>query len=304
MSLRLDLKVPIHTNVSLKSYSTFKIGGLARYFAEPQTREELFRVLEFQRVEHLPFYIVGRGSNLLFSDSGFPGLVISLRKFEPNHYSIERECLLQVSGGMSLFRVSILSQEHELGGAEFMCHIPGTAGGALMMNAGFGRKGSGYFEMKDIFESCTVLDLNDRLDIKTLTCGDIQFEYRKSSIPNHFLILDVVLHLKPKPSKEVEEEIKANFAYRNSVQDLRYPSAGSTFKNPKGHSLTAGQILDQVQMKRMRIGGAMVSERHANFFLNVDHAKSQDVLDLMAIAQKRAFETFGVQLESEVRYVE
>lgn len=304
MSLRLDLKAPIRTNVSLKSYSTFKIGGLARYFTEPETQEELFRVLEFQKAEHLPFYIVGRGSNLLFSDAGFPGLVISLRKFEPNRYSIERECWLRVSGGMSLFRVSILSQEHGLGGAEFVCHIPGTVGGALMMNAGFGRKGSSYFEVKDIFESCTVLDLSDSLDVKTLNRGDIRFEYRKSSIQNHFLILDVTFHLRPKPSEEVEEEIKANFAYRNSVQDLRYPSAGSTFKNPKSFPLTAGQILDQVQMKRMRVGGAMVSERHANFFLNVDHAKAQDVLDLMAIAQKRAFETFGVQLEPEVRYVE
>ena len=301
MSLPVDLKVPIRTDVCLKSYSTFKIGGSARYFAEPETREELFRILEFRKAEGLPLLIIGRGSNLLISDNGFHGLTLSLRKFEPDRYVIEEEYILWVSGGMSLFHVSMLSQECSLGGAEFVCHIPGTAGGAVVMNAGFGRRGYSYYEIKDIFESCTVLDVNG--EIKTLRKEDINFEYRKTNLASNFVVLDVSFRLIPKSGKLVGDEIKANFAYRNSVQDLRYPSAGSTFKNPKNFPLTSGQILERVGMKKMRIGGAMVSERHANFFLNVDHSQAQDVLDLMAIAQKRAFEEFGVQLEPEIKYV-
>lgn len=302
MNLPVDSKTFIHTDVPLKSYSTFKIGGSARYFAEPVTREELFQVLDFQRLEHLPLLVIGRGSNLLVSDRGFQGLALSLRSFESTAYSVESKSFLRVSGGMSLFRVALLSQECSLGGAEFLCHIPGTVGGAVAMNAGFGRPGQGYHEIKDILDSFTVVDLNSGV-LKTFRREEVLFEYRNTHLPIDSLVVEAVFKLYPKPKSEVEADIKANFAYRNLVQDLRFPSAGSTFKNPKESSLTSGQMLDRAGMKGMRAGGAMVSERHANFFLNVDHATAQDVLSLISIAQKRVFETFGVQLEPEVRYV-
>ena len=303
MNSPVDLKTPIRTDVSLKSYSTFKIGGPAHFFAEPATREELFRALEFRKAEGLPLLVIGRGSNLLISDDGFSGLVISLRKLEADSFSVEDDGLLRVSSGMSLFRLSIVSQEHSLGGAEFVCHIPGTVGGAVIMNAGFGRRGHPYYEIKDIVESITVLDLNSNGSTSILRPKDIQFEYRKTALAANLIVLEASFRLKPKPKELVQEEIKANFTYRNAVQDLRYPSAGSTFKNPKGSTLTSGQLLDRVQMKKVRIGGAMVSERHANFFLNVDHATAQDVLDLISLAQKRVYEEFGIKLEPEVRYV-
>ena len=302
MSLPVDSKTLIHTDVPLKSYSTFKIGGLARYFAEPATREELFQILEFQRSERLALLVLGRGSNVLISDEGFGGLVLSLRSFEPAWFSVENKCFLRVSGGMSLFRAALLSQECSLGGAEFVCHIPGSVGGAVVMNAGFGRPGAGYREIKDILDSFTVIDLISGA-FKTFRREEIEFEYRNAHLPPNVLVLEAVFKLQPKPKPEVEAEIKANFAYRNLVQDLRFPSAGSTFKNPKGYPLTSGQLLDRTGMKGMRVGGAMVSERHANFFLNVDHATAQDVLSLISVAQKRVFEKFGVQLEPEVRYV-
>ena len=303
MNSPVDLKTPIRTDVPLKSYSTFKIGGPARFFAEPATREELFRVLEFQKAEDIPLFIIGRGSNLLISDRGLPGLAISLRQLEPDWFLVESDGLLRASSGMGLFRLSIVSQEHSLGGAEFVCHIPGTVGGAVVMNAGFSRRGQPYCEIKDILESITVLDLNSNGTSKTLHREDIHFEYRSSNLPPNVVILEAVFRLTPKPKKLIEEEIKANFAYRNAVQDLRFPSAGSTFKNPKGSALTSGQLLERVGMKKVRIGGAMVSERHANFFLNVDRATAQDVLDLINLAQKRVFEEFGIQLEPEVKYV-
>ncbi len=303
MNLPVDLKTPIRTEVSLSSYSTFKIGGPARFFAEPRTREELFQVLEFRKAEALPFLVIGRGSNLLISDNGFQGLVLSLRKLQPDWFSIESDGLVRVSSGMSLFRLSVISQEHSLGGAEFVCHIPGTVGGAIIMNAGFGRREQPYFEIKDIIESITVLDLDSNGSVKTLYRDEIQFDYRKTNLPLGVVVLEAAFRLTPRLKKLVEEEIKANFAYRNAVQDLRFPSAGSTFKNPKGSALTSGQLLDRVKMKKVRIGGAMVSERHANFFLNVDHATSQDVLDLIQLAQKRVFEEFGIELEPEIKYV-
>jgi len=303
MNLPVDLKTPIRTEVSLSSYSTFKIGGPARFFTEPRTREELFQALEFRKIEDIPLLVIGRGSNLLISDAGFQGLVLSLRKLEPDWFSVQTNGLVRVSSGMSLFRFSIISQEHSLGGAEFVCHIPGTVGGAVMMNAGFGRRGQPYCEIKDIIESITVVDLDSNGNLKTLRREEIQFDYRKTSLPFKTVVLEATFQLTPKSKKWVEEEIKANFAYRNAVQDLRFPSAGSTFKNPKGTALTSGQLLERAQMKKVRIGGAMVSERHANFFLNVDHATSQNMLDLIRLAQKRVFEEFGIELEPEVKYV-
>ncbi|MBI4358683.1 MAG: UDP-N-acetylmuramate dehydrogenase [Candidatus Omnitrophica bacterium] len=302
MSLRIDSKTSIRTEVPLTSYSTFKIGGPARFFAEPRTREELFQVLEFQKAEGVSLLILGRGSNVLISDDGFSGLAVSLRQFEPDQFSVDPDGLLHVSGGMSLFRLAMISQEEGLRGVEFVCHIPGTVGGAIVMNAGFGRRGHGYFEIKDVFESCAILDLNSN-QIKVLRKQDIRFEYRSSSLGSNHLVLEAAFRLTPTRREIVEAEIKANFAYRNSVQDLRFPSAGSTFKNPKDHPLTSGELLERAKMKGFRIGGAMVSERHANFFLNVDHARAQDVLELMAVARNRVFEEFGVQLEPEVRYV-
>ena len=301
MSLQVDLKTFIRTDVSLKSYSTYKIGGVARYFAEPRTQDELIRILEFRKSEGLRVLTIGRGSNLLISDDGFDGLAISLRQMESERFSVQNKSELVVSAGMSLARVSTVSEEQSLSGSEFLCHIPGTVGGAVIMNAGFGRKGAPYCEIKDIFESLAAVDLNGKFH--TIQNSDIQFDYRQTNIPKDLIILEAKFRLIPRDPKEVESEIKANFAYRNEVQDLRYPSAGSTFKNPKGTTYTSGQLLDQVRMKKMRIGGAMVSERHANFFLNVDHATSRNVLDLMSTAQKRVSEEFGIELQPEVRYV-
>lgn len=301
MSLQVDSKAFIRTNVSLKSYSTYKIGGASRFFAEPHTQDELIRVLEFRHSEGLRILILGRGSNLLISDDGFDGLAISLRQMECERFSIEHKTNLVVSAGMSLCRVSTLSQEQSLSGSEFLCHIPGTMGGAIIMNAGFGRRGGAYQEIKDILETFTVVDLNG--NIREIHYRDVQFDYRQTNIPQDVIILEAKFRLIPKDRREVEAEIKANFAYRNQVQDLRYPSAGSTFKNPKNSTLTSGQLLDRVHMKKVRVGGAMVSDRHANFFLNVDQASSQDVLDLISLAKKRVSEEFGIELQPEVRYV-
>jgi UDP-N-acetylmuramate dehydrogenase len=301
MNLPVDSKLPIRAEVPLASYSTLKIGGPASYLAEPRDRDELNSALEFQRKERLPFLVIGRGSNLLFSDDGFSGLVLSLRKLNAEDYSVERDSRLRVPAGMSLFRLAILCQEQSLSGAEFLCHIPGTVGGAIAMNAGFARPGVPYREIKDILESFTAIDLNGMV-IK-FQQSDVRFEYRKTYVPQGNIILEAVFRLNPKPRSLIREEIKANFSYRNSVQDLRFPSAGSIFKNPKESPLTSGQLLERAGMKGVRIGDAQVSERHANFFLNVGRAKAADMLELIELGRKRVRDEFGIELETEVKYI-
>lgn len=302
MSLQAACKTPIQSDVSLRSYSTLKIGGNARFLAEPLTRDELLEALRFQRREGLKLLVVGRGSNILFADDGFSGLVLSLRKLECEQILVEGSEHVRASSGASLFRLAAFTQIHGLTGVEFLCHIPGTVGGAVAMNAGFSRPGERWHEIKDILESVTVLDLKTH-QVQNLKQDELIFEYRNTHLPAHSIVLDALFHLTPSASELVEEQIKANFAYRNSVQDLRYPSAGSVFKNPRNSAFSSGKLLDQAGMKGVRVGGAMVSERHANFFLNVDNATAGDILELIQIGRKRVEEQFGIHLELELKYV-
>ncbi len=299
MNLPNGFVVPIQNNVPLCRFSTLQIGGPAAYFAEPDTREALLPLLEFQKQENLPLLVIGRGSNILFSDEGFPGLVISLRKFELERIQFNPKGLVKVSAGMSLFRLSALCQEQGVSGLEFICHIPGTVGGACAMNAGFGRAGVHYQEIKDVLNSVTVLDAATS-KLRVIQRSEIDFQYRKSSLERE-IVLDATFQLKPSTREAVRDEVKANFAYRNSVQDLRYPSAGSVFKNPKKPTESAGKLIDRAGLRGTRIGGAMISEKHGNFILNVGNAKSADVLQLIDLAKSRVLEQFGIELEPEVK---
>jgi len=299
VNLQTDYGIPIQNNVPLCRFSTLQIGGPAAYFAEPGTREAFLPLMAFQKHDNLPVLIIGRGSNILFSDEGFSGLVISLRKFELDRIQFSPDGSVKVSAGMSLFRLSALCQEQGMSGLEFVCHIPGTVGGACAMNAGFGRAASPYREIKDVLRSVTILDLlNSKL--RVVTRDEIKFEYRKSSLDKE-IVLDATFQLTPSTREQVRDEVKANFTYRNSVQDLRYPSAGSVFKNPKKPAESAGKLIDRAGLRGTRIGGAMISEKHGNFILNVGNAKAVDVLQLIDLAKSRVFEQFGVELEPEVK---
>ncbi|MBI4388216.1 MAG: UDP-N-acetylmuramate dehydrogenase [Candidatus Omnitrophica bacterium] len=299
MNLPEDLL--IQNNVPLCRYSTFQIGGPARYFVQPTNREQLLAILEFQKLEGIPSVIIGRGSNVLFPDEGYPGLVISLQKFESDHVYFDSDGTLKASAGVSLFRLSAICQEKGASGLEFTCHIPGTVGGAVRMNAGFGRPGRPYLEIKDVLEWVTAIGPDQKLH--RLTCDNIVFGYRTSNLQD-YLILDATFRTKPSESAKVREEVRANFAYRNSVQDLRYPSAGSVFKNPKMASrFSSGQLIEKVGLKGTRIGGAMISEKHGNFFLNVGGAKASDVFALIELAKARVRDQFGIELDPEIKII-
>lgn len=294
-------KTLLRSDVSLARYSTFQIGGNARFFSEPASLEELRFLLDFARTEELPFLAIGKGSNILFPDDGFPGLVITFIHFAPNNivFDEEREGVT-ASSGVNLYRLALAARDAGFGGLEFLSHIPGTLGGALMMNAGFSRLPGQKREIGDWVEEVTVITSEGEL--RCLKREELLFHYRETSLEG-MIILEARLKLYRAKPEKIQEEIQACFRYRNGVQDLRYPSAGSVFKNPQGKQGSSGQLIDKVGLKGKKIGGAMISDRHANFIVNIGGARSTHVKDLITLAQDRVLETFGIHLEPEIRII-
>ncbi len=296
-----ELRVPLRFDVPLSRYSTLQIGGNARYFSEPSSVDELQSLLEFARTEQLPVIGIGKGSNILFPDTGFPGLVITFIHYEPERIAFDpSEETVTASSGVNLYRLALACRDAELGGLEFLSHVPGTLGGALMMNAGFSRFPGKKMEIGELVEEVTVLTPEG--NIQRLRKEEISFSYRKTSLEG-MILLEGRLKLHRSSREAVQAEIKANFDYRNRVQDLRYPSAGSVFKNPGGNHGSSGQLIEKAGLKGKRIGKAMISDKHANFIVNLGGAKAQDVLELIQLAQEKVWEAFGVRLETEVRII-
>ena len=294
-------KALLRFDVPLSRYSTIQIGGNARFFAEPSTLEELQKVLHFAREERVPVLGIGKGSNVLFPDEGFPGLVITFIHYEPGKLLCNRENqTVTASAGVSLYRLALATQKAGLGGAEFLSHIPGTLGGALMMNAGFSRSAGEKMEIGDYVEEVAVLTPEG--EVRALGPGQLRFGYRKSNLEG-LMILEGRLKLRPETPKEVRAEIQESFSYRNRVQDLRYPSLGSVFKNPGSPKGSSGQLIEKAGLKGKRIGGAMISDKHANFIVNTGGARAAEVRELIALAQEKVLGKFGVQLEPEIRII-
>ncbi len=308
-----DLKIPLRFDVPLSRFSTFQIGGPARFFSEPTTMDELRTLLEFASDQELEVLTIGKGSNVLFPDEGFPGLVITTIHFEHDKIICDpHEETVTASSGVNLYRLALACRDGRLGGTEFLSHIPGTLGGALIMNAGFSRFPGKKMEIGNLVEEVTVLgpDGEERI----LKREDLEFSYRKSNLDG-FMILGAKLKLFRAKPEDIQAEIQASFDYRNRVQDLRYPSAGSVFKNPspppsplggegrvRGES--SGQMIEKVGLKGKRIGGAMISDRHGNFIVNLGGAKASDVVELIQTAREKVFEAFGIHLEPEIRIIE
>ncbi len=288
-------------DVALSRFSTFQIGGDAKFFAEPKNLEGLKSLLEFAKSEEVPVIGIGKGSNVLFPDEGFPGLVITFIHYEPTHiiFDIERTTVT-VSAGVNLYRLALAARDAGFGGTEFLSHIPGTVGGALMMNAGFSRVPGKRMEIGNLAEEITTLTPDGV--ICHLGREEISFHYRKSGLEG-YILLEARLRLHRAKPEDIQTEIEACFEYRNTVQDLRYPSAGSIFKNPGANQDSAGQLIDQAGLRGRRIGNAMISDRHANFIVNLGGAKASHVIELIQLAQEKVFEKFEVRLEPEVRII-
>lgn len=285
----------ITENVSLQGLTTLRIGGEARFLARPQDVESLTNVMAWAQSQSLPLFYLGKGSNTLFADDGFDGCVISLRTFENNILQV-RDQILEVSSGLGLTEVASRLAEQGWGGLEFVNTIPGTVGGALAMNAGFSRIPGKKREISEKLLEVQVLE-----DGKTKWIGSdqIQFSYRQSSLRGK-LIVRARFKVTPHARILLLEELRANFEYRQRVQDLSLPSAGSLFKNPSSSALSAGLLLERSGLRGFSVGDAILSMRHANYLLNKGKATSVDVCKLIDICRERVLERFQIELEPEL----
>lgn len=277
----------ILVNEPMKNHTTFKVGGPADYLVMPETTEQIVECLKLD----VPKFVLGNGSNLIVKDGGIRGLVIKTSKLD--NLELIDEDVIEAGSGCFLSVISNLAKKSSLTGFEFASGIPGTFGGAVMMNAGaYGG------EMKDIVFETTYID--EDLEVKTTT--EHEFSYRKSMFTNtNRVILSSKIKLAKGNFDEIDARIKELSEARRTKQPLAYPSAGSTFKRPEGHF--AGKLIEDSGLKGFSIGGAQVSELHAGFVINTGGATAKDILDLIKHIQTEVKNKFDVDLETEVKIV-
>ena len=276
----------------MRNHTTFRVGGPAGWYVAPGNEKELAEVIRLCRREDVPVRILGNGSNLLVSDLGIEGVVIAMEE-NWNYAEMTEPGVMTVGSGMLLSKAASLALKENLTGLEAASGIPGTMGGAVVMNAGaYG------FEMKDVLSSVRVMAPEG--NVITLDAGDMELGYRTSCVEkNGYVVLEAQLSLKAGDGDQIRGRMDELAAKRREKQPLEYPSAGSTFKRPSGHF--AGQLIEQAGMRGFRLGGAQVSEKHCGFVINRGEATAEDVISLCRHVQKAVKETSGVDLEMEVR---
>lgn len=277
----------------MASHTTFRIGGPADYFVMPETTEELSAVLKLCKEEKIPYFILGNGSNLLVGDKGFRGIVIQLYK---NFDGIRIDgTIVTAKAGVMLIRTAKEAGKAGLTGLEFASGIPGTIGGAMVMNAGaYGG------EMKDVVTAVTVLTKDG--EIRKLTGEEMKFRYRGSVIEDEgYIVLEATMQLKKGDLQEIQSRMEELSLQRRTKQPIEYPSAGSTFKRPEGYF--AGKLIMDAGLRGFSVGGAQVSEKHCGFVINAGGATAADVMQLMKEVSDRVEAKFGVPLEPEVKRV-
>ena len=278
----------LERGVPLRNYTTFRIGGPAQYLAVPSSVEEFVRLEEWARREGLPFLLLGGGSNLLVGDGGFPGLVVLTRELMEVEVDGHR---IRAQGGVFLGLLSAFALRGGLSGLEPLAGIPGTLGGALVMNAGaFGRT------LGDLVEEVEVL-VDGKVEV--LRGVEVDWGYRTSSLKGS-TVVGATLKLVPGDGGKIREDMVRFARLRRQKQPLDFPSAGSVFKNPPGHS--AGRLIDEAGLKGARVGDAMVSPLHANFIVNLGQASARDVRLLVEVVKERVRERFSISLEEEIVY--
>lgn len=271
--------------------NTWRIGGLAETVCWPESEEELREIWLKCQEQGIPFRLFGRGSNVLFPDEGLSGVTVISTGLAQSVWDSE---WVTVGAGYSLARLSQEAADRGLTGLEFARGIPGTVGGAVVMNAG-AHGGS----IQDILEEVKILAPEG--EVQRLAKEDIQFGYRECSLRDQAIVLEGVFHLKPGDPDVIQATMSENLAKRKAAQPLELPNAGSVFRNPPGGS--AGRLIEEAGWKGKRLGGAQVSSKHANFIVNQGNATARDVLALIREIQKDVHHQFGVELKTEVRYI-
>lgn len=277
------------TKVSLKKYTTFKIGGLAEYFFIAKTKKELITAVQTAKKLDLPFFVLGGGSNSLVSDKGYGGVIIIAqnKKIKAERIGIFSEA------GTSLSKVVAEAAKKALGGMEWAAGIPGTVGGAVYGNAGaFGKS------MKDVVDVVEVFDAKKN-KIAEMKNKDCRFGYRQSVFKKkpHLVILSCRLKLKKRDRGEIKEECREYLDYRFSNHPTQ-PSAGSIFMNPKGFS--ARELIEACGLSGKKIGGAQISKKHPNFIINTGGATAEDVLKMVKLVKKEVDKKFKIKIKEEI----
>jgi len=281
----------LKTNEPMCQHTTFRIGGPADFYAEPESKEELIRLVMSCRKEHREFSVIGNGSNLLVGDRGYRGMVIALGK------SFSGICVsgneIEAEAGALLSAIAAAAMKESLAGMEFASGIPGSLGGAVVMNAGaYGG------EIKDILSGVTVLE-EDGTEKKVLP-EELALGYRSSNVlSRNRIVLSAKFSLKPGKQEEISSLMHELNERRREKQPLEYPSAGSAFKRPAG--FFAGRLIQDAGLSGFSVGGAKVSEKHCGFIINTGKATAEDVRNLIREIQERVFLSSGVRLEPEIK---
>ena len=285
-------KSKVKTNANMGKYTSFKTGGNAKILVRANTIEEITKVLKITKQYNVPLVVIGNGSNILFKDEGFNGIVL---KIELENININGNKAIIDAGVKNAILAGKLL-ENSLQGFEAISGIPGTIGGAIRMNAGaYGT------EIKDILESVTYIDF-DTLEIKTILNEECKFSYRHSIFcENNNIIVSCVLRFSIGNKEKIKDKIEECAKARKEKQPLEYPSAGSTFK--RGENYITAKLIDECGLKGYQIGGAQVSEKHSGFIINKNNATATDIINLIEYVKKVVKEKDGKSIELEIEIV-
>ncbi len=284
----------IERDVPLSKHTTYKVGGVAKAFVYPRDTNALVSLLKILREDGIKYKIMGNGSNLLFSDKEYDGVIIKLDEFDKVEFLGHNK--IRVGAGFSLMKLSLMAARKGLAGLEFASGIPGTIGGAVFMNAGAYKSDMGYIVQQ-------VKVLTPELKIITLENKEMDFHYRTSYLQKNpgYICLEVILKLAKGDREAIETVIRERRERRMESQPLEYPSAGSVFRNPEGDF--AGRLIEELGYKGRINGGAMVSNKHANFIINYDHATGSEIKQLIDEVHDRVLEQYNIDMKIEQEFV-
>lgn len=284
----------VEENVSLSKHTTYKVGGKALLMISPKDTENLIQLIKLCKGHKIKFKILGNGSNTLFSDRDYKGVIIKLSAFDKIEFFRNT---VTAGAGASLAKLANLAIKKGLTGLEFAAGIPGTVGGAVYMNAGAYNSDMGY-----VVKKVTVLTPDYK--VINMTNREMNFHYRTSFLQKNtgFICLETSISLKKGNTELMQEVVKDRRMRRMSSQPLEYPSAGSVFRNPSP-DMPAGKLIDDLGLKGLCRGGAKISDKHANFIINIGAAKASEIMELISFTKEAVKEEYGIELKVEQEFV-
>lgn len=288
-------KENLYYDEPMVKHTSFKIGGPADVFIKVDNIEELKETLDLSKQNQIPLTIIGNGSNLLVTDKGIRGITAKLNLKDIEIKNENNKQIIKVDAGVPVGLLAQKLLKEEIAGFEELSGIPGTIGGAVIMNAGAHGK-----ELKDILKKVTAMDYNG--NIHEFTNEECQFSYRNSRFQKEkYIILQATLELEKGNSTEIKEKMDEYMQFRKEKQPIEYPNAGSTFK--RGEDFVTAKLIDEAGLKGYKVGGAQVSKKHAGFIVNVDNATAKDVIELTDYIKEKIEEKFGKKINLEIQII-